>query len=271
VAVFGVPVTVHNPMETRTARNPGFFSLLLDWPFRWAAYQLRQIQVGALGAAPAMDDDTNEPNDPVYHARAFARHNELLIRLRRFGVPVINEEPGYEMQGAHPWNSQSSLTVRQTFWTATVAGAYTMWGNAATYEGNDPLPDMKQSAVPGFLRTLADTIEALPYWEMEPMNEMVEPRPEPVQGVLYRTNFALGKPGSVYLVYSRQGGPLTVDLPPGRYAVSLRQLAPLASAVPGFFEHTAAIDASTATKSYSVELRPAYDWILVFRREGRQR
>lgn len=99
LAVFGAPVTVHNPMETRTAKNPGSFTLLWDWPFRWADFQLRQMQLGALGAAEGLGDDVAEPNDPVYNARAFARQNELLIGLRRFGVPIINEEPGYEMEG----------------------------------------------------------------------------------------------------------------------------------------------------------------------------
>ncbi|HTM48388.1 MAG TPA: DUF5060 domain-containing protein [Bryobacteraceae bacterium] len=266
-AVFGVPVAVHNPMETRVARNPGFFSLLLDWPFRWAAFQLRQMQVGALGAAAGLDDQAAEPNDPVYNARAFARHNELLIGLRRFGVPVINEEPGYEMEGTHPWNSQSAHSMRQTFWTAAAAGAYAMWGSAATYELGDPLPAMRRSRVPGYLKTLAGTMTSLPFWEMEPANGIVDPRPEVVDNVPYRTNFALGKAGSVYLVYSREGGQVKLTPPPGRYRLSARQLVSIAPAAAGPDRWETAFEVTREKPEYPVDLRVAYDWILTLRRD----
>jgi len=266
LAVSGVPVTVHNPMETRTARNPGFFTLLLDWPFQWADLQLRQMQVGALGAAAAINDNTSEPNDPVYNARAFARHNDLLIRLRRFRVPVINEEPGYEMQGTHPWNSQSALTVRQTFWTAAAAGAYAMWGSEGTYERNDPLAVLRRSQVPEFLTKLRDVMSWLPYWEMEPMNDIVEPQAETVEGETYRTNFASGKPGEAYLIYSRQGGQVVAQVPPGRYEMRALQLAPIAAAVPGAFfiqsDQTIGADGR-----FSIDLRLAYDWAIVLRKK----
>lgn len=267
LAVFGVPVAVHNPMETRTARNPGFFTLLLDWPFRWADFQLRQMQVGAIGAAVAIRDDVSEPNDPVYHARSYARHNQLLIALRRFGVPVINEEPGYEMEGTHPWNSQTANSVRQTFWTAAVAGAYAMWGNPATYETADPLPQMQRSRTPGYLKTLAETMEGIPYWGMEPMNEIVSPNAEVVDGVSFRTNFALGKPGSAYLVYSRLGGRLAVKLPPGRYTVVSKQLVGLAFAVPGPYEQKVTVQIGGETNEFSTNLRAAYDWVLALKRD----
>lgn len=266
LAVFGLPVTVHNPMETRTAKNPGFFTLLRDWPFRWADFQLRQMQVGAVGAATAIRDDVSEPNDPVYNARSYARHNELLIELRRFGVPVINEEPGYEMEGTHPWNSQSSTSVRQTFWTAAAAGAYAMWGNPATYETGDPLPEMKRSRTPGHLRALAEIMNSVPYWEMEPRNEVVSANPEVVEGVSYRTNFALGNAGSTYLVYSRLGGRLTVTLPPGTYAVTTRQLIALPVAVPGPYEQSIAAQIGP-NREYAVNLRAAYDWVIILRRQ----
>jgi hypothetical protein len=265
-AIFGVPVTVHNPMETRTARNPGFFSLLLDWPFRWADYQLRQMQVGALGAAAELTSEVAEPNDPVYNARAFARHNELLAGLRRFGVPVINEEPGYEMEGTHPWNSQSSHSMRQTFWTAATAGAYAMWGSAATYELNDPLPAMQRSAVPGYLKTLAEMMTSLPYWEMEPMNDIVDPRPEVVEGKPYRTNFALGKAGSVYLVYSREGGQVLLSPPPGRYSLEAHQLVRIAPAAPGPNQVETTFEVTAEKNTRKIEFRVSYDWIAVLRR-----
>lgn len=263
LAVFGVPVAVHNPMETREARSPGFFSLLTQWPFKWADFQLRQMQVGALGAADTLEDHVAEPADPSYNARAFARQNELLIRLRRFGVPVINEEPGYEMEGTRPWNSQSSSTVRQTFWTAAVAGAYAMWGNPATYETNNPLPEMQRSRVPGYMETLARVMESLPYWEMEPMNDLVAPNPEMINGMPYRTNFALAKPGSCYLVYSRVGGAINVKLPPGDYTLVTIRLIGLPAADPAIVQ-SVSTRIKIENEGYNRELGVGEDQILVF-------
>ena len=56
LAVFGVPASVHNPMETFQATNPGFFTLLKEWPFPWANFMLRQMQVGSLGSAQALSE-----------------------------------------------------------------------------------------------------------------------------------------------------------------------------------------------------------------------
>ena len=221
-AVFGLPVTVHNPMETEKAVRPGFYTLLADWPFPWACCMLRQAQVGALGAAPALSDDVPEQKNPVYNARAYARHNALLIDLRRFKVPVINEEPGYEMGPPRkagdkvlPWNSQTSETLLPTFWTAAAAGAYAVWGSAGTYETGDPLAAMKASRMPGYLKVLHDFVAALPYWEMAPANDAVSAAETTVEGGAYRTNFCLAKADEAYLVFSLAGGAVTVNLAPG--------------------------------------------------------
>jgi Domain of unknown function (DUF5060) len=223
-AVFGVPVTVHNPMETENAVRPGFYTLLRDWPFPWACCMLRQAQVGALGAASELRDDIPEQKTPVYDARAYARHNQLLIDLRRFGVPVVNEEPGYEMGGMNwdskrlnprPWNTQTAETLVPTFWTALTAGAYAMWGHAATYEMGDPLESIRKSPTPGRLRALHDLITTLPYPEMEPANGLVSPSEVVTEGVGYRTNFCLAQTGEVYLVFSLNGGALTLELASG--------------------------------------------------------
>ncbi|MFQ5906501.1 MAG: DUF5060 domain-containing protein, partial [bacterium] len=176
LAVFGLPVAVHNPMETQNAIRPGFYTLLKDWPFTWANFMLRQAQVAALSTAPELSDDIPEQKTPVYNVRGYSSHNQLLIDLRRFGVPVINEEPGYEMAGRSanpdskrvnlmPWNSQTSETLIPTFWTAITAGAYAMWGHAATYEMDDPFEGMQKSLTPGYLKILHDFVADLPYWE----------------------------------------------------------------------------------------------------------
>jgi hypothetical protein len=226
LSVFGLLVAVHNPMETENAIQPGFYTLLKDWPFPWTDFMLRQAQLAALSAAPELSDDIPEQKAPIYNVRGYSRHNQLLADLRRFGVPVINEEPGYEMYGhsATPnsdsinlraWNSQTPETLIPTFWTAVTAGAYTMWGHYSTYEMNDPLPGMQRSVTSKYLKILHDFIVALPYWEMEPSNELVSPGEVAVEGETYRTNFCLAKAGKIYLIFSLNGGQLTIDLAPG--------------------------------------------------------
>lgn len=223
LAVFGVPVSVHNPMETIKAINPGFYSLLKDWQFPWANFMLRQAQIGSLSTAQKISDDVPEQWKPIYNARGYSRHNQLLIDLRRFGIPVINEEPGYEMEGhdADPkssrisfasWNSQTSDTLLPTFWTAFTAGAYTMWGHFSTYELNNPIEGMKRSVTPKYLKILYDIANELPYWEMKPANELVSPNDVIFDDVPYRTNFCLAKVGEIYLIFSFNGGQISIDL-----------------------------------------------------------
>src|SRR5262249_47345368 len=155
--------------------HPGFYTLLKDWPFPWADCMLRQMQVGSLGAPAELSDAVPENKTPTYSDRAFARHNQLLIDLRRFKVPIINEEPGYEMDGQswdgkkkdpRPWNSQTADTLRTTFWTATAAGAYCMWGSLGTYDLKDPRPALNAGPTAKYLRVHADVMGGLPYWEM---------------------------------------------------------------------------------------------------------
>jgi hypothetical protein len=223
LAVFDVPIAVHNPMETEKAVSPGFYSLLRDWQFPWADLMLRQAQVAALSTAPQLNDDIPEQKEPTYNIRGYSRHNQLLIDLRRFGIPVINEEPGYEMEGHSadpnsqkinlmPWNSQTSDTLISTFWSATMAGAYAMWGHYSTYEMSNPINGMKMSITPKYLKILYDLVTELPYWEMKPANEAVSSNEVMFDGVPYRTNFCLAKISEVYLVFSLNGGQTTLYL-----------------------------------------------------------
>ena len=101
----------------------------------------------------------------IYSTRGYARHNQLMIDLRRFGIPVVNEEPGYEMKGhdavatkidPRPFNTQTTERLIPTFWTATCAGGYCMWGHMGTYVTDDPLPPAMDSETPRMLRALHD-------------------------------------------------------------------------------------------------------------------
>jgi hypothetical protein len=231
LAVFGLPVTVHDPMETMHAVKPSFYTLLYDWPFPWTSHMLRQAQLCALSVTPVISDEIPEQRWPItYSTRGYARHNQLLIDLRRFGIPVVNEEPGYEMKGhtadlqkidPRPFNTQTTETLIPTFWGATCAGGYCMWGHMGTYITGDPLEMTRDSETPRMLQVLHECMAALPFWEMEPANDLVAENPETIDGVGYRTNFCLAKPGEAYLVFSRKGGSISLDLQLGvRYALT---------------------------------------------------
>jgi hypothetical protein len=105
LSVFDQPVSVHNPSWHEFAVNPSYFTLLKDWPFAsWTDFVLKQVQVGSIGTASAMSDAAAQPKTPTYNERAYARRNQLLVDLRRFGQPLIDEEPGYDMGGtASAW------------------------------------------------------------------------------------------------------------------------------------------------------------------------
>jgi hypothetical protein len=226
-AVFGLPVTVHDPMETMHAVRPSFYTLLYDWPFPWTSHMLRQAQLCALSVSDEIGDDVPEQRWPItYSTRGYARHNQLLIDLRRFGIPVVNEEPGYEMKGhtsdlqridPRPFNTQTTDTLIPTFWTAACAGGYCMWGHMGTYLTGDPLAATRDSETPSALRVLHDCLAGLPYWEMEPHNDLVSGPEEEIGGRPYRTTFCLAKPDAVYLAYALQGGEMTLRLGAGRY------------------------------------------------------
>ena len=240
-AVFGVPVTVHNPLENFNATNPSFYTILRDWQFPWAHYMLRQMQVGALGCVGELRDDVPEQTTmggvagqagvtfPNFHnPRSYAHQNALLNELRRFGVPVINEEPGYEMKGLNgnpavttisprSWNSQNAETLLSTFWSAACACAYSMWGHLDTYCTDNPLPGMKNSVVPQYLRVMHDLLTSLPYWELEPDNEAISADAIEIEGREWRTNFGASKAGKCYVLFSQYGRAVELTVTPGTY------------------------------------------------------
>jgi hypothetical protein len=107
-----------------------------------------------------------------------------------------------------------------TFRSAACASGYVTWGNYATYWLEDPLPGIARSETPARLKILHDTITALPYWEMEPSNEVVSVDEITMEDDACRTNFCLAKSGEAYMIFSLQGGDLTVTLADGDYGVT---------------------------------------------------
>jgi hypothetical protein len=278
-AVFGVPVTVHNPLESFTAVNPSFYTLLRDWPVPWADYMLRQIQVGALGGVSELSDDVPEKGRPgiargageavfprFFNPRSFAHQNQLMIDLRRFGIPVVNEEPGYEKKatpgsytGIDPksWNFQTSESLLSTFWTAALAGGYNMWGSLETYSLDDPLPGLQNSVTPQYIRILHDFMTRLPYWEMAPANEVVSPFEIEIEGKPWRSNFCMAKAAEIYVVFSEYGGEGTMSLPQGSYRVTRLN--------PRIGLETDLGAASGGKQPFKL---PLGEWVLLYRREA---
>jgi len=262
-AVFGVPVSVHDPMESFQATNPGFFALLKEWPFSWAHFMLRQMQVGALGASETLSNDVAEPLRAVWNERAYARHNELLIDLRQFNVPVINEEPGYELKGKRSWDGMTRESVRATFWTAATAGAYAMWGSPATYDLRNSLRGLQQSKSGQDLRLLGLIMEQLSFWDLVPRNDLVTPGSVTLGGEEYRTNFLAASPVATYLIYSLHGGDIQVSAEPGVYEIGSVRL----NSVDGDrFETGPTGQVSAGDGVVSLSLAPGSDWVVVLRK-----
>jgi hypothetical protein len=218
LAAFGQPVTVHGPMESENAVRPSFYSLLQNWPFHWTDYMLRQAPVAALSAAFELSDEVPERKAPRHALRGYARHNQLMIDLREFAQPAVNEGPGVE-RSAPPDAIGGDLgpdALLATLWSAATGGGYVTWSPPPSRGIADPLPEIRRSPTPGYLKALHEIVTALPYRQMDPFNECVSPADQEIEGQLYRTNFCLAKPAEVYLIFSVLGGPLWVVPQPGQ-------------------------------------------------------
>jgi len=197
-----------------------------------------------------------EPDFARYNVEAFRAIDAFIDTLRQADILASPYFYYDDMGGtASAWNSQTPDTMRRTIWTGATAGAYTVWGSTATYETGDPLPKMRQSATPPYLRVLHDVLTGLPYQDMQPMNDAVAPADVVVDGERWRTDFALGRPGEAYLVYSLGGGAGKITLAAGRYTAlrvdprdgTKTDLGVVAGGVVGFS-------------------LPPGDWVLVYRR-----
>lgn len=108
-------------------------------------------------------------------------------------------------------------------------------------------------------------MQSLPYWEMEPANEVVNPDFEEVHGTPYRTNFALAKQGACYLIYSRKGGAVSIKLPPGEYALAATRLVTVPAAGPA---RTLPASVSVAPdREFGINLESGNDWALILTRK----
>jgi len=123
-----------------------------------------------------------------------ARVSDDFIRARYRGKPVAGTEVVWE--GSQKLNGEQ---VRSGGWGTLMAGGFFLYGEfdingigAGDYGAGKAHP---------FLRIMFDFMESIPYWTMNPHNELVN-----------SGNFCLGDPSKEYVVYAEEGGPISIDL-----------------------------------------------------------
>jgi len=119
--------------------------------------------------------------------------NSWALKYRGIAKPYVNEEYGYEGRFNKPGHGQNAELVRRCHWAIALAGGYATYGDwtegAPFYSGR-----FGAGKAARVLRYLRDFFEGLPYWRMQPHNEVVE------------RGFCLAEPGKLYVVYLPEGG-----------------------------------------------------------------
>jgi hypothetical protein len=115
-------------------------------------------------------------------------------RDRKYNMPVVNGE--YAYAGYHP-----DENVRYGAWQIITAGGFFTAGFFSTFApdkgGWDMSANMQQQLE---LQFLFDFMENTRWWEMNPHDELVS------------TGHCLALPGEEYIIYSREGGSVDLDL-----------------------------------------------------------
>ena len=134
-----------------------------------------------------------------------------LLQDRSYGLPVCNDEFGYEgpTNPAHPdyfYSNRTADGVREMIWTIATAGGYFTYGNYYTCTAKEKiihLEALHSTGIDyvGLLRQFLSD-QALPFWEMAPDTTIV----------FADSAFCLSKPGAHYLVYVQGRDSLSLDL-----------------------------------------------------------
>ncbi len=119
---------------------------------------------------------------------------------RRRIIPQINEEYGYEMH-----RDCGQEEVRRRAWEIAMAGCYQTTGEWKGWQHGEAVAESKILTWTGHMRKFFE--ENLPWWEMEPANEIVK------EG----KGYVLAKKGKCYAIYLPEPGRVTLDLEPGEY------------------------------------------------------
>lgn len=124
-------------------------------------------------------------------------------------VPQVNEEYGYELDPSG--GDEPIEQVRKKAWAIVMGGGYISSGEHKAWQHGDPTNGGQVASDTAILRSttlLRRFFEerAIPYWQMEPMQEL--------DG---SGNFGLADPGERYVIYLPEGGAVTLELPQGTF------------------------------------------------------
>jgi hypothetical protein len=161
--------------------------------YSFAEYQYYGVEPDSFG-----DDVLERVNGQVRFWRDEVRRNGRPI-------PQVNEEYGYELDPSG--YDESHAQIRKKAWAIVMGGGYVTSGERKAWQHGDPsnggqvAPDTRILAATTRMRRFFED-RAIPYWEMEPMEDL--------DGA---GAFGLEKGGSRYVVYLPGGGSVLLDLP----------------------------------------------------------
>jgi hypothetical protein len=167
------------------------------------------------------------------HRNGDAWGNRSILRNHGRGLPVVNDEYGYmgEPDKSEPktndrvhldawprvagWPGYSRTKHRNTIWGIAIAGGYGTAGDARDYEDGIPFFVANWHNRPEY-DDIAELVRfwtrrSIPYWRMEPANDLVEGR----------RVYARAEEGEEYVVYGAVGGTVRLKLAAGRYMATI--------------------------------------------------
>jgi len=185
--------------------------------------------------------------------------NRSILRNHGRHMPVVNDEYGYmgepdksEPKSDGKWPGYSRTKHRQTIWGIAMAGGHGSAGDAHDYDDGIPFFVGNWHNRPEYddIDQLVRfwTRRSIPYWRMDPKNELVEGR----------RAYARAVEGEEYVVYAAMGGTVKVDLASGRYMGILFN--------PRTGEEKA-LPRVTGGGKRNFNLPPGEDWVLHLRNE----
>lgn len=159
------------------------------------------------------------------------------------GKPVLATEMVWE--GQYKLNSEQ---VRRGAWGIAMAGGFFMYGeHDILWNGIGPYG---AGGAHPYLRILHDFVESLPFWTMDPRNDLVN-----------GGRYCLAAPGQHYLVYTENGGTVTLDLRGAGGSFEGRWLNPRSGTITA-----AGTTSGGAIRSFTAP--DANDWVLHLRSSG---
>jgi hypothetical protein len=181
----------------------------VEWANEMGALVKKWDCYGHLATAHGYDTfpyDLDEWADFAIYQKWYDGQNQFMLAQRADAIargriiPQVNEEYGYEK---HKDIGQDE--VRRRAWEIAMAGCYQTTGEWKGWQHGEAAPESKILTWTGIMRKFFE--ENLPWWKMEPANEIVR------EG----KGYVLAQKGKCYVIYLPEAGKVTVDLEPGEY------------------------------------------------------